>query len=100
MVGEFLVVAMVMVIWAVGLSLSTFLFCLSSVFTLSISAPMELVMMEMRHFLDNIMSLFSLVSAGSFRCQWVWTWARLDMGQLLPVLECKKYLFTWILEIY
>ena len=57
MVGEFLVVAMVMVIWAVGLSLSTFLFCLSSVFTLSISAPMELVMMEMRHFLDNIISL-------------------------------------------
>ena len=58
MVGEFLVVAMVMVIWAVGLSLSTSLFRLSSVFTLSISAPMELVMMEMRHFLDNIISLF------------------------------------------
>ena len=32
--------------------------CLSSAFTLSISASMELVMMEMRHFLDNIISLF------------------------------------------
>ena len=31
---------------------------LSSAFTLSISASMELVMMEMWHFLDNIISLF------------------------------------------
>ena len=31
---------------------------LSCAFTLSISASMELVMMEMWHFLDNIISLF------------------------------------------